>query len=248
VTPDMRIPLSYAEKHLSSLEKRLAQDLTHEDVEVRRAAAGGLLRLAEETALELIQFESNTVNIDSKPDQYGVFGSRTYQALMSAFHDTDWKVRWDAALVFRAAWRTDKLGVDPYMAKLNHMIVRHDNETDPVEPHIDLVEAAGRCGHAWSPYCSTLVRNDKPCGFEHPDWRVRYAAVIAMQEMGLATERFRVMLTQLMRDENAEVRKVANIYWTPKDGGKFNKWVDSTPRWVKKVNYKRRKYSGKHER
>merc|ERR1711920_938766 len=154
------------------------------------------------------RYVSNKHNIDSKPDTYAIFGSRTYQALLSAFHDTDWKVRWDSALVFKAAWRTDKMGVDPYMAKLNPMILRHDNETDPVEPHIDLVEAAGRCSHAFSPYCSSLVRGDKPTGIAHPDWRVRYSAVIAMQQMGLGTDRFRKELLWLTRDENAEVRKV----------------------------------------
>jgi len=242
---DTRMPLNYADKFLSSREAGWTKDLTHEDVQVRRAAVGGLLRLAEDKGLEDIQYESNIVHIHSEPDKYNMFGARTYQALLSAFHDADWKVRWDSALVFKAAWKTDKMGVDPYMAKLHQMILLHDNETDPVEPHIDLVEAAGRCSHAFSPYCSTLVRHDKPTGFAHPDWRVRYAAVIAMQQMGEAVEKYRGMLLQLTRDENAEVRKAAEKYWTPKDGGNFQKWVDTVPTWKKRLRAKKKKYRGK---
>jgi hypothetical protein len=243
---ETRMPLNYADKFLSSREARWTKDLTHEDVQVRRAAVGGLLRMAEDKGLEDIQFESNKVNCLLEPDKYNMFGALTYQALLSAFHDADWKVRWDAALVFKAAWKTDKMGVDPYMAQLNNMIREHNDTTDPVEPHIDLVEAAGRCSHAYSPYCATLVRHDKPTGFAHPDWRVRYSAVIAMQQMGrLVTESYRGSLLQITRDENAEVRKAAETYWTPKDGGHFNKWVDTTPTWKKRVRYKKRKYLGK---
>merc|ERR1740121_2881199 len=131
------------------------------------------------------------------------------------------------------------------MAMLNHMIFEHDNATDPVGPHLDLIEAAGRCSHAFSPYCSTIVRHDGN-GFAHPDWRVRYAAIIAMQQMGrLSTEKYRTITMQLTRDENAEVRKAAETYWTPKDGGKFFGWVDTEPTWKKRVRYKKRKYMGK---
>ncbi|CAK0870435.1 unnamed protein product [Prorocentrum cordatum] len=245
VTDIERIPLNYDDKEMTSKERRLTQDLSHQDAQVRRAAASGLLRLAEDKALEAIQFENNKVTMYSEPEKYRIFGPRTYQALLNVLHDPDWKVRWDAALVFNAAWKVDKMGVDPYMAKLNQMICRHDNETDPVEPHIDLLEAAGRCGHAFYPYSSTFVKHNAPTGIAHPDWRVRYAAVIALQQMGLATERHRVNLLQLTRDENAEVRKVANTFWTPKDGGLTYKWVDTRPQW--KLNYwkKKRKYNGK---
>jgi len=240
ITPEMREPLTWMDSYMDDDEEALAAALEHKNVTVRRAAASSLQRLCgdrwyKSQGYEHVDWRSGPTLTPDKPT---ILGRRTLEALTRAFHDKDWMVRKDAGVSFDYAYKADRWFVDPYIARLNMQILREDETDEDVERKIDLVEAAGAMGSAFSDYIDTLFKM-----YRHRDWRVRYAAVLSMQNQDERKKDYRRWLGILVRDDVEEVREIARKYidWE----GENVDWYNPKEKWRVRAKAKRIKYRGK---
>jgi len=151
--------------------------LDSNDVEQRRQAALGLWRMSKEAS------------------------PATYEALVKAVTDDDWKVRWDAALAFGKLGLADRWNTDPYIARLAMKLKR--NTTDPITK-CKLAEALGRIGTPAQVYSRNIGDN-----LEHEDWRVRLACTEALGRLGPEQHLHRATLVRLKSYQVEDVRVAA---------------------------------------
>jgi len=151
----------------------------------------------------------------------------TYEALVRATFDDDWKVRWDAALAIGKLAHSSRWETDPYIAKIAHWL--KDKEM-PSEAKICAIQALERIGAPCYPYAKAIADH-----LEHADWKVRLTAVTAMGNLGPEQHHYRAIIVRLKRDDHEEVRKAADetlrkVPWEEPV------WMQvQTPRWQKRV-------------
>jgi hypothetical protein len=174
-----------------------------------------------------------------------VVGSTTLEALVKALEDEDWLVRADAADVLWNAYKADMFAVDPHIATVHEKLLRicerhsivdsfrkhrewNELELQPMNETIvvtvlNLLEGAGRMQEAFAPYNDLL-----PAFLYFKDWRIRYAAIIAMWHQGDDRKKWMTDIWgRMTQDENAEVQEMAHRLWERP----FEKVRDWNDRW-----------------
>jgi len=207
-----RLDLEYAEEYLNDDEKEMVAGLQSRDVETRREATEDVLEYVQEMWLDKGSGQDYT-KLQGHQDEHPVLpGRRILETLLNLIHDDDFQVRMDAALALRQCSQNDLLEMDPYIAQIHHKL-HWPNRPDDDMKIINLLEAVSKIqapfhyyGRVVDPY------------LEHPNWKVRYAAVVASE--CLMQERVdREKLRELTFDENEQVRELAKVAVESKVGG-----------------------------
>lgn len=191
----------------------LAGQLSDPDPKVRRAAAAQLWKIMDGGRRMQMDGRSAT--------------RATYEALVRATFDDDWKVRWDAALSLGKLAHSNRWETDPFIAKIAHWL--RDPEMDPMAK-VCAIQALERIGPPSYPYAKAIGDN-----LEHGDWRVRLAACEAFGNLGPEQHLYRAILVRLKRDEHEEVRKAADATLRKKPWEKPVWMQMQTPTWTKRV-------------
>lgn len=191
----------------------LAKMLEDPDVEVRR---GSIEKLWE------VMDGGRRMQMDGRPAT-----RLTYEALVRACFDDDWKVRWDAALALGKLALSARWDTDPFIAKIAHWL---RDPGMPPQAKICAIQALTRIGPSSYPYAKAIGDH-----LEHPDWRVRLASVEALGNLGPEQYLYKAIIVRLKRDEHEEIRKAAEATLRKKPWEK-PVWMQlQTPSWQKRV-------------
>jgi len=131
-----------------------------------------------------------------------------YESLYKALYDDHWKVRWNAALVFRNMMQLMREETDPYVARIANKIRQfHRQDKEHLIQNIEaLSRIAGPAFYYAKSFTYILV---------HADWEVRLAGIKAIENEPQNRKFFlKSKINHLTRDERPEIREVAmRIIW-----------------------------------